>query len=92
LEFKRLFETKASHEKGDYVTFSNAALFLQQRISGAALFSWPPRALSDSVTITQGAFEAAGIFAAETNPLRTAGFQTWTFYNTHDLLQMRHCF
>jgi hypothetical protein len=39
LEFKRLFETKASHEKGDYVTFSNAALFLQQRISGAALFS-----------------------------------------------------
>jgi hypothetical protein len=40
LEFKRLFETKASREKGDYVTFSNAALFWQQRICGAALFSW----------------------------------------------------
>jgi hypothetical protein len=38
LEFKRLFETKASYENGDYVTFSNAALFLQQ-IGWAALFS-----------------------------------------------------
>jgi hypothetical protein len=61
LEFKRPFETKASHEQGDRVTFFNLAFFPPQKPHGRAGFAhiqyWTKKSLSPKL-LGQGAWDS----------------------------------